>query len=95
MQELTNTSIDSISGGVWNFVVPAVGGCAWGTTMYVVNSKNSSWAGAAYACGVGAASGLATNALIGAAGGGLLGNLSQRPGMMGLTWGVQQANPWK
>jgi hypothetical protein len=60
------------------------------------NSKNdrpTTPEGVAYAAGVGAVNGLATGALVKAAGGGIAANVAWRPGTMGLGMGVQAANP--
>ncbi|EGC3869895.1 hypothetical protein H9A57_004595 [Salmonella enterica] len=91
MKEIVKSDLAKVSGGFFWFR-PAVG-CAIGAGSYYAFAKKPSWQGAVYSCAVGAVGNVAANYLVGAAGGGILGNLSQRPGMMGLSWGAQQAAP--
>jgi|SRR5699024_5769976 len=98
MKYLCEKDISNISGGIAPWLISTGIGCGLGSISYGYSAyKNSNFSllGLGYACDVGALSSVATGSLISAAGGGWIGNLTQRPGMLGLGYGVQQANPWK
>ncbi|EKJ5694705.1 hypothetical protein PJO24_004940 [Salmonella enterica] len=91
MKVIVKSDLNKVSGGFFWFR-PMVG-CAIGAGSYYAFAKKPSWQGAAYSCAVGAVGNVAANYLVGAAGGGLLGNITQRPGIMALTAGAQHAAP--